>query len=291
MKSWIVFIFLILPASPLLAQITPLTPFEQMDYYECFENSPGQPLCEEVAEPSSNEEDVLIVPFALKFNNQELILLSAQITSKRRARSALRERLSRNVRQLFSDLRPSDNGLSFHLPYLPTSSTSYDQVCDQPTQCASADATFLAEMKKRGYGNILMTVIPFENQTLNNVLGNVIMTHDFLYSGIVPQVTLDEGEVIVRSGNIGSWMTAFLSAGVVVLIKKGGIYAFGGAPLVTVAFAVGTGTLVLIALEQYQEINHAADNINYLTSHVTSPEESVKNEWIIFNDFYRNLPN
>ena len=76
MKNWIVFILFILLAKPLFA-----ADFEQT-HYECFESLPGQALCEEIDEIPFTEEEVLIVPFSIKFDDEKVTLLSAQITSK-----------------------------------------------------------------------------------------------------------------------------------------------------------------------------------------------------------------
>ena len=184
--------------------------------------------------------------------------------------------MSRYVRQLFTGLAPSNNGLFFNIPYL----LNPDQLCDQPVQCTN-EALFLSEMKKRGYGNVLMTVVSHRG-LISVALKKTLITPDHLYSGIFPGEDAN-GEFVIRGGNVGTWMTSILSSAVIARgLEVIGFISTKTVPAVLARITIGTGIAVLISWEQYQDIRHADDNIDYVTSY----NVDLKDTWFVFDSFY-----
>ena len=244
------------------------------DLFECKAGQDDVPDCYEILDLEAyleQEDRLLIVPFAVKYDENTVTVLSAQIRSQRRGRTRLRETLNRNVKGLVRE---------YGSPHLPLSSENTES-CD--STCPEQE--FLLKMRSKGYGNVFVSVTDYDGSDGELFMSLLLatMTPDMIYSGLIPEID-NNNRPIIRDGNIGTWAT-MLGVGKIVqraaftTIKSPTAKTTPFAMLVQLATATGIG--VLSAVKTVHEIRTLDDNLRGLRY------SNAQGQWIVYDSFYK----
>ena len=244
--------------------------------FECQAGEEGAPECHEILDIEARleqEDRLLIVPFAIKYNEDTVTILSAQIRVQRRGRTRLKESLNRNIKGIVREY-----GSGF--PHLPLGSENVEG-CN-PT-CPEQE--FLLKMRQRGYGNIFVSVTDYDGSDghLRMKLSTTILTPNMMYSGIIPELDAN-GHPIIRSGNIGTWFTI---SGMGKMVQRAAFTTIQNPASRTTPFALlvhfvaSLGIGVLSSIKTVDEIHTLNDNLRGLRY------SNAQGHWIGYDSFYK----